>query len=351
MHYYDEELQSEPPVYILGIETSCDETAAAVVCNGRFVLSNIVASQIDVHRKYGGVVPEVASRQHLENIVTVVDRALKDAELNFSDLSGVAVTAGPGLIGALLVGVAAAKAYAYARQIPLIAVHHLEAHLYANFLACPLLTPPVVCLIVSGGHTSLVLLREHLNYELLGSTRDDAAGEAFDKIARVLGLPYPGGPALDALAQSGNPHAIPFPRAWLGDNNLDFSFSGLKTAVLNYLKKNNEQPVLEDVAASFQAAVIEVLVEKTINAARVTGTNKIALAGGVAANSALRALMRKRAEEEGMACFFPPKELCTDNAAMVACAGYYHYRRGDFAPLTQEAYASYPIDGKIFLQK
>lgn len=304
--------------------------------------SNVIASQIDIHRRYGGVVPEVASRQHLEKVTGVVEAALAGAGLGFADLSGVAVTAGPGLIGALLVGVAAAKAYAYALQVPLLAVHHLEAHLYANFLVNPALEPPLVALIVSGGHTSLVLVRQHLVYEMLGATRDDAAGEAFDKVARLLGLPYPGGPNLEALAAGGDPRAVAFPRAWLGEKSLDFSFSGLKTAVQNYLRRDGAARP-EDVAASFQAAVAEVLVEKTVAAARISGVGQIGLAGGVAANSAVRSLMLQRAEQEGLACFMPPRELCTDNAAMVACAGYRYFLARRFAPLEQEAYASYPL--------
>lgn len=342
----EESPKNNPPVDILGIETSCDETAAAVVRDGTAVLSNVVASQIRIHRQYGGVVPEVASRKHLENITDVVEAALQKAGVDFADLSGVAVTVGPGLIGPLLVGVAAAKAYAFARQIPLLAVNHLEAHIYANFLAHPSLIPPLVCLVVSGGHTSLVLVRKHLSYELLGSTRDDAAGEAFDKIARVLGLPYPGGPALEELARGGNPRAISFPRAWLGDESLDFSFSGLKTAVINYLRREQEKGKdvpLQDVAAGFQEAVVEVLVEKTLRAARAAGVWQVALAGGVAANLALRTLFQARARQEGIRLYFPPGDLCTDNAAMVACAGYYHYLAGRFAPLTQEAFARYPL--------
>jgi N6-L-threonylcarbamoyladenine synthase len=286
----------------------------------------------------------------LENITGVVNAALQKAGVGFTDLSGIAVTVGPGLIGPLLVGVAAAKAYAFARQIPLLVVNHIEAHIYANFLAHPSLEPPFACLVVSGGHTSLVLVREHLCYELLGSTRDDAAGEAFDKIARVLGLPYPGGPAVEELAREGNPRAVSFPRAWLGEESLDFSFSGLKTAVINYLrqmKERGEDISPKDVAASFQEAAIEVLVEKTLRAARASGVIRVALAGGVAANLALRALFQTRAQEEGIQFYFPPRDLCTDNAAMVACAGYYHYLSGRFAPLNQEAFARYPLIRKI----
>lgn len=335
-----------PDTWILGIETSCDETSAAVVGNGRLIASNVVSSQIMIHRRFGGVVPEVASRQHLEKITFVVEEALNDAGLGFSGLSCIAVTVGPGLIGALLVGVAAAKAYSYALKLPLVPVHHLEAHLYANFLAHPDLEPPLVCLVVSGGHTSIILLQGHLEYRLLGATRDDAAGEAFDKIARVLGLPYPGGPALEELAVGGDPRSIPFPRAWLGENSLDFSFSGLKTAVLNYLnhiRAEGGELCLSDVAASFQAAVVDVLVEKTLLAARKAGVRKVALAGGVAANSSLRRLFERRAGEEGMDFYFPDKKLCTDNAAMVACAGYYHHLAGHRATLAQEACAHYPL--------
>ncbi len=338
-----------PVTWILGIETSCDETSAAVIGDGSIIASNVVSSQIAIHRRYGGVVPEVASRQHLDKITVVVEKALQDADIGFDDLHGIAVTVGPGLIGALLVGVAAAKAYAYTLQIPLLPVHHLEAHLYANFLACPDLSPPFICLVVSGGHTSLVLLKSHLEYEILGATRDDAAGEAFDKIARVIGLPYPGGPALEDMAREGDPEAIRFPRAWLGQNSLEFSFSGLKTAVLNYLKRSEKEgnsSDLPDVAASFQAAVVEVLVEKTISAAKQTGVNDLCLAGGVAANSTLRKLFQKRAQEEGLSFYFPDKKLCTDNAAMVACAGYYHYLARDFTDISQEAYANYPLSKK-----
>ncbi|MDD2555599.1 MAG: tRNA (adenosine(37)-N6)-threonylcarbamoyltransferase complex transferase subunit TsaD [Syntrophaceticus sp.] len=335
-----------PSTWILGIETSCDETSASVVRDGSYIASNIVASQIPIHRQYGGVVPEVASRQHLEKITYVVDKAVDDAGLGLDDIDGVAVTVGPGLIGALLVGVAAAKAYSYALNIPLIPVHHLEAHLYANFLSNTELVPPLLCLVVSGGHTSLILLKDHLEYEIMGTTRDDAAGEAFDKIARVLGLPYPGGPALEELASQGDPQAVHFPRAWLSKDSLEFSFSGLKTAVMNYMrdKQRNEEAVsLPDVAASFQAAVVEVLVVKTILAAKKSGVRDVCLAGGVAANSTLRGQFQRAADQEGLRFYFPEKKLCTDNAAMVACAGYFHYLAEEFGTLAQEAYANYPL--------
>lgn len=335
-----------PNAWILGIETSCDETSASIVRDGNYIASNIVASQIPIHRQYGGVVPEVASRQHLEKITYVVDKAVDDAGLGLDDLDGVAVTVGPGLIGALLVGVAAAKAYAYALHVPLIPVHHLEAHLYANFLSNTELVPPLLCLVVSGGHTSLILLKDHLEYEIMGTTRDDAAGEAFDKVARVLGLPYPGGPALEKLASQGDPQAVRFPRAWLSKDSLEFSFSGLKTAVMNYLrdKQGNEKAVsLPDVAASFQAAVVEVLVVKTMQAAKRSGVRDVCLAGGVAANSTLRQQFQREADQEGLRFYFPEKKLCTDNAAMVACAGYFHYLAGEFGTLDQEASANYPL--------
>ena len=335
-----------PSTWILGIETSCDETSASVVRDGSYIASNIVASQIPIHRQYGGVVPEVASRQHLEKITYVVDKAVDDAGLGLDDIDGVAVTVGPGLIGALLVGVAAAKAYSYALNIPFIPVHHLEAHLYANFLSNTELAPPLLCLVVSGGHTSLILLKDHLEYEIMGTTRDDAAGEAFDKIARVLGLPYPGGPALEELASQGDPQAVHFPRAWLSKDSLEFSFSGLKTAVMNYMrdKQGNEEVVsLPDVAASFQAAVVEVLVVKTILAAKKSGVRDVCLAGGVAANSTLREQFQRAADQEGLRFYFPEKKLCTDNAAMVACAGYFHYLAEEFGTLAQEAYANYPL--------
>lgn len=331
-------------VKILGIETSCDETAAAVVEDGEKVLSNVVSSQVDVHRKFGGVVPEVASRKHLELINPVIKEALEQAGLEFGDLQAVAVTQGPGLVGALLVGLAAAKALAFALGTPLIAVNHLEGHIYANFLAHRELSFPLVCLVVSGGHTDLVLVRRHGDYCLLGRTRDDAAGEAFDKIARVLGLGYPGGPALERLAREGNEEAVRFPRASV--EGLDFSFSGLKTAVIQHLQRcqrAGEEVARADVAAAFQKAVVEVLVEKTLEAARRTGCRDILLAGGVAANGRLRAAMEEGARREGRRVLFPPPDLCTDNAAMIACAAYYRYLRGEEAPLTLNAQPGLPL--------
>ncbi|MGQ9824935.1 MAG: tRNA (adenosine(37)-N6)-threonylcarbamoyltransferase complex transferase subunit TsaD [Desulfotomaculales bacterium] len=325
---------------ILAIETSCDETSAAVVEDGVNVRSNVISSQVDIHRRFGGVVPEVASRRHLELINGVVAEALEQAGLTFFGLDAVAVTYGPGLAGALLVGLAAAKALSFALGIPLVAVNHLEGHIYANFLAEPDLPFPLVCLVVSGGHTDLVFLERHGSYRLLGRTRDDAAGEAFDKIARVLGLDYPGGPAIDRLAAAGNAAAVRFPRTYLEEGTFDFSFSGLKTAVVNYLRREEERknPLPKaDVAASFQEAVVEVLAEKTFRAARASCARAVLVAGGVAANSRLRALFREKSRQEHLPVFYPPPVLCTDNAAMIACAAYYKFLRGDFAPLTLNA--------------
>ncbi|MCL0052428.1 tRNA (adenosine(37)-N6)-threonylcarbamoyltransferase complex transferase subunit TsaD [Peptococcaceae bacterium] len=321
-------------VVILGIETSCDETSAAVVIDGVDVASNIIASQVDLHAKFGGVVPEVASRKHLELIDCVVLEALENAKIDFKDINAVAVTLGPGLVGALLVGVMAAKALSYALKVPLVAVNHLEAHIYANFLEKPDVEFPTLCLVVSGGHTDLVLIKHHGSYELLGSTLDDAAGEAFDKIARAIGLGYPGGPLIDKLAQGGNADAIDFPRVYLEDGNLDFSFSGLKTAVLNYLnsaKQKNVEINTANLAAAFQQAVVDVLVDKTILAAEKYGVKVIMLAGGVASNRCLRNQLKKAADKCGFKVIYPQPILCTDNAAMVACCGYYKYLRGEFA--------------------
>ncbi|MGE5592121.1 MAG: tRNA (adenosine(37)-N6)-threonylcarbamoyltransferase complex transferase subunit TsaD [Betaproteobacteria bacterium] len=319
---------------VLGLETSCDETACAVLgadgsceASGLRLLSNVVASQVDLHKRFGGVVPEVASRRHVETIIPVIDQALGDAGLRLSDVTAVAATRGPGLVGAVLVGLSAAKAVALARQLPFVAVNHIEAHIYANFLEHPDLRPPFVCLVVSGGHTDLVYLRDHGSYEVMGRTRDDAAGEAFDKVARVLGLGYPGGPAIDAAARSGDPEAVRFPRTFLEEGSYDFSFSGLKTAVLNHVRKVNTG--LADVASSFQEAVVDVLVEKTMRAALAKGVEVVALAGGVAANSRLRERMAVRASEAGLRLVFPSPGLCTDNAAMVACAGYFRLVRGE----------------------
>ena len=318
-------------ICILGIESSCDETAAAVVKNGRQVLSNVISSQIDIHTLYGGVVPEIASRKHMERINQVIRQALSDAGMTFSDIDAIAVTYGPGLVGALLVGVAEAKAMAFALQKPLIGVHHIEGHICANYIAHPDLEPPFGCLVVSGGHTHLVAVRDYGKYEILGRTVDDAAGEAFDKVARAIGLGYPGGPKIDKAAKEGNEYAIDLPRAKVDGSAYDFSFSGLKSAVLNYLngaQMKGEQIVQADVAASFQKAVVDVLVSHSRNAIDEFGFKEFALAGGVASNSGLRAAMEEMCKEKGVRFFVPPAILCTDNAAMIASAGYYDHQAG-----------------------
>ncbi len=322
-------------IIILGIETSCDETSAAVLRNGTELLSHIISSQIGTHQKYGGVVPEIASREHCLHIREVVDKALIEAGIKFADLSAIAVTYGPGLVGSLLVGVAAAKAMAYAANIPLIAVNHLEGHLYANFLEHRDIEFPLLTLLASGGHTHLILSKNHLDYVVLGRTRDDAAGEAFDKVARTLGLGYPGGPYIQKAAEQGNPSAFDFPRAMLEPGSLDFSFSGLKSSVLNTLnsaRMKGEQLDTHDLAASFQAAVIDVLVQKTLLALEMTSAKTVALAGGVAANSVLRATLEQKVSLKGVQFIYPSAVLCTDNGAMVAIAGHYHYLTGKYAP-------------------
>jgi N6-L-threonylcarbamoyladenine synthase len=312
-------------VRILGIETSCDETAAAVVDDGTQVVSSVVLSQVDVHARYGGVVPEVASRCHVESLMPVVAQALIEAGTDGGEIDAVAATVGPGLIGSLLVGVSAAKALSLVWGVPFIAVNHLEAHMYASFLEEPTLELPLVVLLVSGGHTMLVSMEQHGRYRLLGQTLDDAAGEAFDKIARFLELGYPGGPVIDRLALEGDPHAIEFPRPMLHDG-LDFSFSGLKTAVVNYVRKHGEVSTA-DVAASFQQAVVDVLMTKTRRAAEQVGARGICLAGGVAANSQLRMRALDICEEDGLNAFVPSREMCTDNAAMIAAAAYYRWQQ------------------------
>lgn len=317
---------------IMAVETSCDETAVAVLAEGNELLANLVSSQIKVHQQFGGVVPEIASRQHLEQVNHLIDLALKEAKLTFSQLAAIAVTYGPGLVGALLVGVSTAKALAYSLNLPLVGVNHMEGHIYANWLVHKKIEFPLVCLIVSGGHTALVEMRGHGQYSLLGQTQDDAAGEAYDKVARAMGLGYPGGPLLDNLAREGKGETIKLPRAWLGEDNYDFSFSGLKTAVLNYLNKaslKGEEVNKIELAAGFQASVVEVLVEKTVQAAKKRNLQTVLLAGGVSANSALREQMQKRCEKEGLKLYYPPLEFCTDNAAMVACAAHYHYLKGE----------------------
>ena len=329
-------------VYILGIESSCDETAAAVVKNGREVLSNIISSQIVIHRKFGGVVPEIASRKHIENIMPVIDEALQQANVTLDDIDAVAVTYGPGLVGALLVGLSAAKSLAWATDKPLIGVNHLEGHVFANFLTDPELEPPFMALVVSGGHTALLKVTGYNSFEMLGQTRDDAAGEAFDKIARVMGLQYPGGPEIEKLALDGNPYAIEFPVAKL-DAPYEFSFSGLKSAVINYLH-NQEQAKREinraDVAASFQYAVTNALVQKAVRAMKDTGLKKIVLAGGVSANKTLQTTLAKAMSDIGAELVAPMPILCTDNAVMIACRGYFMYQAGMESPLDLNAVPS-----------
>lgn len=318
-------------VYILAIESSCDETAAAVVKNGREVLSNVISSQIALHTLYGGVVPEIASRKHIEKINQVIEEALKEAGLELKDITAIAVTYGPGLVGALLVGVSAAKAISFATGIPLIGVHHIEGHISANYIENKELEPPYVCLVVSGGHSHLVVVKDYGEYEIIGRTRDDAAGEAFDKVARAIGLGYPGGPKIDKLSKEGNPEAIHFPRAKVDDNEYDFSFSGLKSAVLNYLngcQMKGEAVCEADVAASFQKAVIDVLVEHGIHAVKKYGYNKFAIAGGVASNSSLRQAFETECAKRNIEFYHPSPIFCTDNAAMIGVAGYYEYIKG-----------------------
>ena len=318
-------------VTILAIESSCDETAAAVVRNGREVLSNVISSQIALHTLYGGVVPEIASRKHIEKINQVITAALVEADMTLDDMDAIGVTYGPGLVGALLVGVAEAKAIAFAKDLPLVGVHHIKGHVSANFIEHPDLEPPFLCLIVSGGHTHLVVVKDYGDFEILGRTRDDAAGEAFDKIARAIGLGYPGGPKVDKLAKEGNPHAISFPHAKIDGNPYDFSFSGLKSAVLNYwnhAQMMGEQVNRADLAASFQQTVVDSLVSRAILAAKEYGYDRIAIAGGVASNSALRAGMKEACEKEGIRFYYPSPILCTDNAAMIGCAAYYEYQKG-----------------------
>ena len=330
---------------VLGIETSCDETAVAVVDDGRKLLSNLLASQVHLHEKFGGVVPEVAARAHVENINPLITMALTEAGIWVADIDAVAVTVGPGLVGALLVGIASAKAVAVALNVPFIGVNHLEGHIYANFLDREPLTEPYLSFLVSGGHTMLVYVPEPHRYEVLGQTLDDAAGEAFDKIARFIGLGFPGGPAIDALAKRGNPTAIRFPRAAM-ERGYDFSLSGLKTAVVRYVKEaraRGEEVDAADLSASFQEAVVEVQVDKTIAAARDKGVSKIVLGGGVVANTRLRKLMSEKAAENNLELLIPPIELCTDNAAMIACAGYHRLMRGETTDLEVGASPNLPL--------
>ncbi len=324
-------MEKREDVRILAIESSCDETAASVVQNGRQVLSNIISSQIDLHTLYGGVVPEIASRKHIEKMNQVIEEALKEAGVTLEDITAIAVTYGPGLVGALLVGVSAAKAIAFATGKPLVGVHHIEGHISANYIENKQLEPPFACLVVSGGHTHLVMVKDYGDYEIIGCTRDDAAGEAFDKVARAIGLGYPGGPKIDRLSREGNPDAVKFPRAKVDGSDYDFSFSGLKSAVLNYLNSCEMKGIPinnADVAASFQKAVIDVLVEHSLHAVKEYGFEKFAIAGGVASNSSLRAAFETACKNQKIAFFHPSPIFCTDNAAMIGVAGYYEYIKG-----------------------
>ena len=324
-------MEKQKDILILAIESSCDETAAAVVKNGRSVLSNVISSQIDLHKLYGGVVPEIASRKHIEKINQVIEEALREADATLDDLDAIAVTYGPGLVGALLVGVAEAKAISFAKDIPLVGVHHIEGHISANYIENLDLEPPFLCLVVSGGHTHLVIVKDYGEFEILGRTRDDAAGEAFDKVARAIGLGYPGGPKIDKLSKQGNAYAMDFPKAKVADAPYDFSFSGVKSSVLNYLngcQMKGETYNPADIAASFQKAVVDVLVENAMKAVEEFGICKFAIAGGVASNSALREGMKAACEERGIPFYYPSPIYCTDNAAMIGAAAYYEYLAG-----------------------
>lgn len=335
-------------IKILAIETSCDETAAAVIQNGRQVLSNVVSTQIECHTQYGGVVPEIASRMHIEQINQVIREALDQAETNLDEIDAIGVTYGPGLVGALLVGVVAAKGLAFTKNKPLVPVHHIEGHIAANYIAHPELEPPFLCLVVSGGHTHLVHVKDYHEYEIMGKTRDDAAGEAYDKVARAIGLAYPGGPKIDKLSLEGNSKAIAFPKAML-DNGYDFSFSGVKSAVLNYVnscKMKGEELPIADIAASFQNSVVEVLVAKTIALAKEKNIKTITLAGGVAANQGLRRAMEEACQSRGMKLYYPSLSLCTDNAAMIGAAAYYEYLAGQRGDMKLNAVPNLPLGTK-----
>lgn len=323
--------KNKEDMVLLAIESSCDETAASVVKNGRQIMSNVISSQIELHKLYGGVVPEIASRKHIEKINQVIEEALSEADVTLDDLDAIGVTYGPGLVGALLVGVAEAKAISYAKKIPLVGVHHIEGHISANYIENPDLKPPFLCLVVSGGHTHLVIVKDYGEFEILGRTRDDAAGEAFDKVARAIGLGYPGGPKIDQLSKEGNPMAMNFPKAKIENAPYDFSFSGVKSAVLNHLnrcKMQGEEIITADIAASFQRAVVDVLVENSMKAAKDYNINKFAIAGGVASNSSLRNAMKEACVENRIQFFYPSPIFCTDNAAMIGVAAYYEYQKG-----------------------
>lgn len=337
--------------YILGIESSCDETSVAVVADGRKILSNVISTQIETHKQFGGVVPEIASRMHTEAINTVYKQAIFESGISLDEISAIAVTAGPGLVGALLVGVSFAKSLAYATGKPLVPVHHIEGHIAANYLAHENLEPPFVCLVASGGHSHIVYVKNHYEFEIMGRSRDDAAGEAFDKVSRVLGFGYPGGPAIEREAKTGDKDAVKFPRVHF-ENSLDFSFSGVKTSVINYLHKaeqKGEEINKNDVAASFQNAAVEILTENTIKATIQKNVKTICLAGGVASNTALRQSLYNKANQIGAQLYYPPPVLCTDNAAMIAAAGYYEYKNKTTANLSLNAYPSVTLGDKFAL--
>ncbi len=343
-------IKKDGDVYVLAIESSCDETSAAVVRNGRDVLSNIIASQIAIHKTYGGVVPEIASRKHIECINPVIREALSESQTTLDDIDVVCVTYGPGLVGSLLVGVGAAKAIAYAKDIPLVGVHHIGGHISANYICHEGLKPPFICLVVSGGHTNIVEVKDYGVYNIIGRTRDDAVGEAFDKVARTIGLGYPGGPKIDKLAREGVGDAIQFPRGQIDGSPYDFSFSGIKSAVLNYVNGCNMKGIeynQADVAASFQEAAIDVLVSRTIKAAKEYGYTQVAMAGGVACNTALRERMLAACEKEKFELFYPTPVLCTDNAAMIGAAGYYEYMNGTRHGLDLNAVANLKFDTNV----
>lgn len=333
-------------ILTLAIESSCDETSVALVLEGREVLSNIIASQIDIHKAYGGVVPEIASRHHLDNINRVVDEALEEAGCTLDEVDFIGVTYGPGLVGALLIGLATAKALAMALDKPLVGVHHIHGHICANYIEHKQLEPPFMALVISGGHTNIVEVEDYTTCRVLGGTRDDAVGEAYDKVARVLGLGYPGGPLIDKIAKEGNPEAVQFKRVFLEKDSLDFSFSGIKTGVLNYI--NNEKQAgreinIPDVAASFQQAVLDVIVAKAVGSAKDLGKDKLVLAGGVASNSKLRNMLDEECKKKGIELYYPSPILCTDNAAMIGCAAYYKYKAGGVDGLDMDAHANLPL--------